>query len=202
MNPPCLKTGEFGKKVFVPNFEKPVTRAKTKKIMQLKGELSKLTINNSKKGSGKAISQKNATSDATDKSNNNALGVFEGKEIENPDPSKFVLTKWGDLTFLGRRKVPDEEMASPLFDGVTVNVESDEFAENEEEEIRPSTSRGKGERISDEGTASIGLGESAKGGDVLENAKLSAEEERLLRENPHFHYHVENVGRKVEEFDK
>ena len=51
----------------------------------------------------------------------------------NPDPEKFILTKWGDVTVLGKRKQISQEIIDeankeifPVGDGIQVTVNEEE----------------------------------------------------------------------------
>ena len=131
-------------KAFVPKFEKPATRSYVAAKKQL--------ITNTAQQDRSRSKTSNVEEEESDKSNNNA-SVPRGEVLVNPDPSKYVLTKWCGMTFLGKRKqvpsVDEQELASPFFDGVTVNIDdNDEFAEEcnnvQCEQPQPSTSRGGG----------------------------------------------------------
>ena len=144
----------------------------------------------------------------SDKSNNN-VGVGNDMITVNPDPSKYVLTKWGDVTVLGRRKLPAEVPPDTDFDfdGITVNIDHDDF-EEEVEQDGPSTSSGirhlsrKQPSDRSHAEAPISLGETScrgnnnrsrevvEGDSGLDN--LSEEEQKLLQENPHFQTYVKD----------
>ena len=79
-------------------------------------------VNQCKAKDGK-INLKEHNLDQTDRSNNHA------SILTNPDPSKYVLTKWGDVCVLGKRKILSKESINDdprvrPFDGIEVVVEA------------------------------------------------------------------------------
>ena len=136
----------------------------------------------------------------TDKSNNNAVGIQNSSDIlVNPNPQKYVLTKWGDLTVAEKRKPvepePVEEDSDELIyegDGISVLIDTDEF--EDEEEIPQGNTRARDQNISsDDDSNTVNLGDSVEPTqhtDVRESHNiqgLNKEEEKLLSDNPHFH---------------
>ena len=143
---------------FKPNFEKPITRSKTVNL-ELKGQnrsaqnlIHNLDINTqSKRGVNldkinkskktKVTVSENERSEGrssegskqSDKSNNNA--VVSDQLVVNPDPTRYVLTKWGDVHVLGKRKIVKhgeaEHENSLLEDGIEVMVDTDEFGDED-----------------------------------------------------------------------
>ena len=157
---------------FVPNFEKPHTRSKSVGVVVGKGVSAtvgrKSTTN--KKTMGEKLKRTNGNSIQNkqfgnavevglimDASNNNVSieenrhvieKNFRGNEKEtelvvNPDTSKFVLTKWGDVSILGKRKLlnadKDDIEEETQGDGIMLEVEMDEFAEEPDQLVNTSS---------------------------------------------------------------
>ena len=145
-------------------------------------------------------------SNSLSKSNNNATTLV------NPDPSKYVLTNWGDASILGKRKVintnddVDEEM--PLDDGIQVMVDTDVDDLDYEDDIEmiahnvnsssdddvvlgdtAATTSAK----HDSKQSEVGKDKSKKSKDDTTQPKagtsseMTAEELKLLQENPRVH---------------
>ena len=133
-------SGKSLSRKFKPNFQRPVTRLlngikKPKKSVSITNN-AKMESNHDKK---KVVSDKNNSnrmnkgvdsrivkltddSEQSDKSNNNATAI-----MMNPDPSKYVLTKWGDVSTLGKRKMTagqelSNEEVCRVDDGIQVMV--------------------------------------------------------------------------------
>ena len=111
-----------------------------------------------------------------------------------------MLTKWGDITILGKRKpVPEPVEEDPeelIYEGdrISVLIDTDEFEDEEEEIQETARARVQTENLSSgEDSNSVNLGESAestKNADstIVHNIQgLSKEKQKLLNENPHFH---------------
>ena len=142
------KGKKFEKNLFKPNYERPNTCLKNG-IQVPKRALSPdiLPVNqkNGNKNKNRQSLPANTSiavemdkwviefKDGSDKSNNNASGPL----LTNPDPDKFVLTRWGDVQILGKRKIVTDEQidaaqaeadALLLDDGIQVTVnDHDEF---------------------------------------------------------------------------
>ena len=147
---PLPKQTEQNVKAFVPCFEKPMTRAKTKSNLQASSDnvgrlatVSNVTGENQTKNlKAQVTHDRNLKQVISDKSNNNT-GVSvdrinDSHIMINPDPDKFVLTHWGDVSILGKCKAIEakpsrnENVGEEFCDGITVDVDSDEFDFEEE----------------------------------------------------------------------
>ena len=135
--------------VFVPHYEKPNTCSKTfKKKAQLVvrtvakplkwlnvGSRSRLKLVDENFKNGADVSNNNATLDTIDVMMVDPVitqfneKVKDQPTLGNPDPSKYVLTKWGNLTVLGKRKHVSVQEEEGQDDGITLDVEMDDFAE-------------------------------------------------------------------------
>ena len=121
-------------------------------------------------------------------SNNNATLV-------NPDSSKYVLTTYGDISILGKRKSIQESSTTEddsmnLGDGIVLDVDTQEF--DFEDDLEPEGPINQNFSSSDE---EVQLGKSAE--DVVNvevpgpslGGNLDEEERQLLKEHPQ----VENI---------
>ena len=201
---------------FVPIFEKPRTRLKTgtiaarnvvadmrnefDQVLNLEKAATKGKKNSTEvgKSSGKSnmktelrnqVGIKVKQNVVEDKLNNNASIAGNASDLTNPDPSKYVLTNWGNVSVLGKRKIVQETEVDPeddvfnnsaLDDGIDVIVDTDEFAK--EETVKNLSS-------SDEETA-VQLGGTAEDEVVPGTSKdlgLDKSEEKLLKDHPYVH---------------
>ena len=179
--------GENQNKKFFSLIEKPFTRSKGRNQQQMSKNNEKLKgknetqatdenkANTTKRGNivrektGLKVNKSSAGTKSTepwtrtvkDKSNNNATVTV------NSDPSKFVLTKWEDVTVLGERKLVetekvddnDREETGLYDDGITVTVDTDEF--DFEEDDQDLVIMGSQNEINNSSDEEVKLGESA-----------------------------------------
>ena len=202
-------------KSFEPNFERPNTRLNNgiqvpKRINSPETKLKpvkKAKIDSKLKETGKSFSNDNGSNSIAFK----------------PDPSKYVLTCWGDVTVLGKRKLPpgevdDDQMAVPLDDGIVLSVQTEEEEEldyhddtNEPETQNNSSSDEEAIQLGATATNTIAkvnmIANSGRRSTVLKTSKMSKNVEptpgcsttmteaelKLLQDNPHMHLIIEKM---------
>ena len=196
-------------KHFIPGFERPNTRLnngihKPKKslspVYEDRTKRFKSVINDNKRKKDTRIVKLKTVPESDvqtpkDISNNNAssgecIPQLPNNITVNPDPEKFVLTKWGDVTVLGRRKsvadndaaTTDDEDIFPLDDGVLVTVNTDEFdyEDDSQEDTAQQPKQADPAVVNQQQEPGC-------------SSALSAAEAKLLEENPHFQSIVDKL---------